>query len=106
MITCYVQYQIDPDKLADFETYARLWMPLVEEFGGTHHGYFLPYESANDLALTLFSFTSLAAYESYRTASLDHPGCQAAYEYARSTGCIKRYDRQFLKPIFPEIAHV
>ena len=99
MITCFVQYELDPNKLAEFETYARLWIPLVEEFGGTHHGYFLPHESKNDLAVTLFSFPSLAAYETYRVSSVDHPGCQAAYEHARTTNCIRRYDRQFLRPI-------
>ena len=61
MITCYVKYQVDPDKIDAFEKYAKLWIPLVERFGGTHHGYFLPHESANDLAVTLFSFPSLSA---------------------------------------------
>ena len=41
-------------------------MVLVPRLGGTHHGYFLPHESPNDLALALFSFPLLAAYEEYR----------------------------------------
>ncbi len=44
MITCYLNYLIDPYKVEEFETYARLWIPLVTKFGGTHHGYFLPHE--------------------------------------------------------------
>ncbi|MEM9161662.1 MAG: NIPSNAP family protein, partial [Cyanobacteria bacterium P01_F01_bin.4] len=63
MITCYLRYTIDPAKVAEFEHYGRLWIPLVEKFGGMHHGYFLPKESANDLAVALFSFPSLSAYE-------------------------------------------
>ncbi len=102
MISCYVRYEIDPDKVAEFETYARMWMPLVARFGGTHHGYFLPHESANDLAVTLFSFPSLAAYEDYRERSLSDPDCQEAYDFARRTGCIRRYDRQFLRPVLPD----
>jgi hypothetical protein len=30
--------------------------------GGTHHGYFLPDEGANNIAYALFSFPSLADY--------------------------------------------
>lgn len=101
MITCYVRYEIDPDKVDEFEDYAKMWMLLVARFGGTHHGYFLPHESANDLAVTLFSFPSLAAYEEYRTKSMADPDCREAYEHARRTGCIRRYDRQFLRPVLP-----
>ena len=42
VITCYLRYIIDPDKVAEFEEYARMWIPLVERFGGRHHDYFLP----------------------------------------------------------------
>ncbi len=99
MITCYVHYEINPDKIEEFEHYARLWIPLIEKFGGQHHGYFLPHESPNDLALCLFSFPSLAVYEQYRTDSMADEGCQQAYAYARETQCIQRYDRHFLRPI-------
>ena len=99
MVTCYLRYRIDPAKIADFDAYARLWIPLVERFGGTHHGYFLPHEGTNDLAVALFSFPSLAAYETYRSESLEDEDCQAAYAFARKTNCIKRYDRQFMRPV-------
>ncbi len=100
MITCYLKYRIDPFKVNEFEKYARMWIPLVNRFGGTHHGYFLPHEGANDIATALFSFDSLAAYENYRNASAADNECQAAYEYARETRCIVRYERSFMKPIF------
>ena len=101
MVTCYVNYRIDPEKVAEFEHYARLWLTLVPRLGGTHHVYFLPHESANDLALALFSFPSLAAYEQYRVRMAADPECQAAYAYAASTKCIIRYDRTFLRPVLP-----
>ena len=63
MITCYLRYIINPARLVEFETYGKMWIPLVEKFGGQHHGYFLPSEGANNVALALFSFPSLAAYE-------------------------------------------
>ncbi|MBB6241058.1 MULTISPECIES: NIPSNAP family protein [unclassified Rhodanobacter] len=100
MVTCYLRYVIDPVRLAEFEHYASLWIPLVARFGGTHHGYFMPSEGANNIALALFSFPSLADYEDYRTRSLADPACQAAFQYARDTACIVSYERSFFRPMF------
>jgi hypothetical protein len=99
MVTCYIRYELDPDRIPEFQTYAERWVPLVNRFGGTHHGYFLPHESASDIAAALFSFPSLAAYETYRKASAEDPDCQRAYEFARETRCIRRHDRSFLRPV-------
>ena len=38
MSTCTLRYVIDPYKLNEFEHYAKLWIPLVNRLGGTHHG--------------------------------------------------------------------
>ena len=73
MITCVVEYVIDPAKTDAFERFARRWMELVDRHGGRHHGYFLPAEGASDKALALFSFPSLAAYEQYRGLFGEHP---------------------------------
>ena len=100
MITCYVTYKLDPYKLKEFELYAKKWIPLVAKFGGTHHGYFLPHEGPNNMAVTLFSFDSLSAYEDYRIASMKDPACIAAYDYAEKTRCIISYKRSFMRPIF------
>ncbi len=100
MITCSLRYEIDPYKLKEFEHYAALWIPLVNRLGGKHHGYFLPHEGANDIALALFSFPSLAAYEAYRAAMAADAECQAAFAYAEETRCILRYERSFMRPMF------
>ena len=100
MVTCYLRYVIDADRLAEFEHYAKLWIPLVEKLGGKHHGYFLPSEGASNIALALFTFPSLAAYEAYRTKSFADPGCLAAFEFAKKTNCIVSYERSFLRPVF------
>lgn len=100
MITCSLRYEIDPYKLKEFEHYATLWIPLVNRLGGKHHGYFLPHEGANDIALALFSFPSLAAYEVYRGAIAADAECQAAFAYAEETRCILRYERSFMRPMF------
>jgi NIPSNAP len=100
MITCYLRYVIDPSKVKEFEHYGKLWIPLVEKFGGKHHGYFLPAEGANNIALALFTFPSLASYEQYRTKSFSDPECLAAFKYAEETKCIVSYERSFLRPVF------
>ena len=106
MIACHVRYVIDADHIAEFETYAKMWIPLVEKFGGRHHGYFLPSEGANNVALCLFSFASLAAYETYRIASQADADCQAALRYARETRCVLSYERSFFRPVLGERADV
>lgn len=100
MITCYLRYIIDPYKLKEFEYYGKLWIPLVERFGGKHHGYFLPSEGASDVALAMFSFPSLAEYEQYRQRAAQDPDCQAAFKYAEDTRCFLSYERSFFRPMF------
>lgn len=100
MVTCYLRYIIDPFKLKEFESYGKVWIPLVEKFGGKHHGYFLPAEGANNVALAMFTFPSLALYEEYRTKSLQDPECLAAFKYAEETRCIISYERSFFRPVF------
>lgn len=100
MITCYLKYIIDPYKLEEFEIYAKKWIPLVNKFGGNHHGYFLPHEGANNVALALFSFPSLAEYERYRSDSMKNNECIEAFKYATDTKCIVSYERTFMRPVF------
>ena len=100
MITCYLKYVIDPYKVNEFEHYAKLWIPLVNKFGGQHHGYFLPSEGASNIALALFTFPSLSEYEAYRVKSVDDAECIDAFKYAEETRCIISYERSFLKPVF------
>lgn len=100
MITCYLRYIIDPFKVAEFEAYGKMWIPLVEKFGGQHHGYFLPHEGANDVALAMFSFPSLASYEVYRAEAANDLECMAAMEYYRQTKCFVSYERTFMRPVF------
>jgi hypothetical protein len=102
MITIHLRYQIDPDQIDVFTDYAERWIRLVNRLGGDHHGYFLPAEGDNDEAFALFTFPSLADYERYRTAAETDAECIEAYELARSTGCIRRYERRFQRPVFAQ----
>lgn len=102
MITCVVEYVIDPSKIAEFERFGARWMELVERHGGTHHGYFLPSEGASDEALALFSFESLAAYEQYRTLFGVDPDFVAIDRFRDESGCVVRYRRTFMRPLLPD----
>ncbi len=99
MITCSLTYVIDPYKVDDFETYAKVWIHLVTKLGGTHHGYWFPHEGANNIAYCHFSFPSLAAYEDYRERMAADAECQAAYDFAEKTRCIVSYERNFTRPV-------
>ena len=101
MITCVVDYVIDPAKLADFERFASRWMQLVNQHGGDHHGYFLPAEGSSDRALALFTFPSLAAYEQYRRGFGVDPEFAEADRIRDESGCVVRYDRTFMRPLLP-----
>ncbi len=99
VITCVVEYTIDPGKVEAFERFAQAWIRLVNQHGGTHHGYFLPGEGASDRAIALFSFPSLADYETYRTRFGTDPDFIAADKIRDDSGCVLRYDRSFMRPL-------
>ena len=82
------------------------WTILVDRHGGCHHGYFLPSEGANDCALALFSFESLAAYEQHRKGFGIDPEFIEADRIRDETGCVIRYDRTFMRPLLPDAAEV
>ena len=105
MITCVVEYVIDPAKIDAFERFGRRWMELVDSHGGLHHGYFLPAEGASDKALALFSFPSLAAYEQYRALFGSDPDFIEADRIRDESGCVLRYERTFMRPLLPSATY-
>lgn len=99
MITCHVKYVIDPYQLAEFEAYAKAWISVVQRLGGSHHGYFLPSEGASNIAYCLFSFPSLAHYETYRQEALGDPQSVALVASVMEKKFILSYERSFLRPL-------
>ena len=117
MITCFLRYTIDPDKLAEFEHYAQVWMRLIEKYGGRHHGYFVPGDGATEsfsaafsfpgvgeegpgnIAVALFSFPSVEAYEAYRREVRNDPECLAVTSHYEQTNCFTKYERTFMKAV-------
>lgn len=99
-VTCLIRYVVNRDKVDDFEEYGKMWIRLVNRLGGTHHGYLLPYEGADNIAYALFTFPSLASYEEYRMTIRVDKDCQEAFALAKSSGCILNSERTFLRPVF------
>jgi hypothetical protein len=99
MVTCVIQYELDPYRIADFEQYATAWPPVIERCGGRLTGYYLPKEGANDYALALIDFDSLADYEKYRERLAADPDAQANLAHSRRTECIRAERRSFLRRV-------
>ena len=73
MITCFIRYQIDPFKVAEFEQYARNWGQAIPRNGADLVGYFAPHEGSATTAYGVYNIDSLAAYEAYRTRLREDP---------------------------------
>jgi NIPSNAP len=99
MITCVIQYTLDPHRIDDFEKYAVTWTPIIQRCGGALTGYYLPKEGANDFAIALIDFKSLAEYEQYRIRLAADPDAKANREHALDTRCILAERRSFLRKV-------
>jgi hypothetical protein len=51
--------------------------------------------------MALFSFPSLAAYETYRKRFGVDPDFVAADRIRDESGCVLRYERTFMRPLLP-----
>jgi len=101
MISCVLEYRIDRAREAEFERWCRMWLRLIPKFGGVHHGYFLPSEGASDVALGIFSFDSLAAYERYRSAAAEDDEALAATRFRDERAGVLGWKRSFFRPLLP-----
>jgi hypothetical protein len=99
MITCCIQYTLDPRQLGAFEEYATRWPPIIERCGGQLVGYYLPKEGANNFALALIDFPSLADYEIYRQRLADDPDARQNVADVTAAGSILVESRSFLRRV-------
>lgn len=118
MFTCFIRYSVEPDRLGEFREYAHAWISLIRKYGGTHHGYFVPGSSADILpdptfsfpglgtqgpphiAVALFSFPGIEAYDAYRRDVAEDAACKAATARFNEAPCFSSYERTFLVPMF------
>jgi hypothetical protein len=111
-IVCHIRYELDLEKLAQFEEYARAWIELIERYGGVHHGYLLPSgrgpaapvsfpgigrEAPDNVAIASFSFPDEASYLAYRRDVSADPDCARAERLLRESGCVTAYERGFMR---------
>jgi hypothetical protein len=97
MITCLIQYEIDPFKVEAFNEYARNWGEAIPRCGADLIGYFAPYEGSATTAYGIYNIESLAAYEAYRERLRNDPLGRRNYEFAKAEQFIRREDRIFCK---------
>jgi hypothetical protein len=118
MFTCFIRYKVDLEKIDEFKEYAFTWMTLIEKYGGTHHGYFIPggsedllpeakfsfpdlgIEGSAKIAVALFSFPNVEVYEKYRHEVPEDPECQRITARFNENKSFTKYERSFLIPIF------
>lgn len=98
-ITCFIRYELDPFKRAEFAAYARAWGEIIPRCGGHLIGYFLPHEGSNCEAWGLIGFDSLAAYEQYRQRLKSDPQAQANFGFAARERFILREERRFTEAV-------
>lgn len=96
MLTCVIQYEIEPTKHAQFATYARNWGTAIPRCGADLVGYFAPKEGSSTRAYGIYHIESLAAYEAYRARLAQDPLGRENYAFAQAEGFIRREDRTWL----------
>ncbi len=97
MLTCVIQYRIDPNKHAAFGHYARNWGQAIPRCGAGLIGYFAPHEGSNTLAYGIYNIPSLAAYEVYRKGLRADPRGQENYAFAMREKFIVSEERTYLR---------
>lgn len=97
MITCFIRYDLDPNRLDLFDEYARRWGQAIPECGAELIGYFSPYEGSATTAYGVYSLKDLAAYEAYRARLKAHPLGRENFDFARREQFIRHEDRLFLR---------
>ncbi|WP_253958292.1 NIPSNAP family protein [Rhizobium sp. WYJ-E13] len=113
-VTCEVRYRLDPGKRTEFEAYAEVWVQLIERYGGTHHGYFMPREKPEgaglsfpgagadgegNIAIALFTFPDEETYLGYRASVAADPDSIAANARFGADPPFRSYERLFLRPL-------
>ena len=96
-ITCFIRYEIDPSKKAEFEEYSRTWGQVIPSCGADLIGYYAPHEGSSTIAYGVYNIGSLAEYEAYRERLAKHPNGNANYEFSQKNNFLLKEDRTFLR---------
>jgi hypothetical protein len=101
LITLFLRYTIDPNKLPDIAKYAADEQVPIRESGGRILGYFMPtdFAGATNEAIGLIDFPSLAEYEAYRAKLAAHPLHKGYVEKLESTGALISIHRSIVQRV-------
>jgi hypothetical protein len=101
LITLFLRYTINPNKLSDIAKYAAYEQIPIRESGGKILGYFMPtdFAGATNEAIGLIDFPSLAEYEIYRAKLAAHPLHKSYVEVLESTGALISIDRSIVQRV-------
>jgi hypothetical protein len=101
MITLFLRYTIDPNKLSDIAKYSADEQIPIRESGGKILGYFMPtdFAGATNEAIGLIDFPSLAEYEIYRARLAAHPLHKKCVEVLESTGALLSIHRSLVQRV-------
>jgi hypothetical protein len=106
MITLYLRYTIDPNKISNFAEYAAVEQIPIRESGGIILGYFLPTDFAGPTneGFGLIDFPSLTDYEVYRAKLAAHPLHTQNAAKLESTGALLSIKRSLIRRVDPKEA--
>jgi hypothetical protein len=101
LITLFLRYTIDPNKLSDIAKYSADEQIPIRESGGKILGYFMPtdFAGATNEAIGLIDFPSLAEYEIYRAKLAAHPLHKKYVEVLQSTGALLSIHRSLVQRV-------
>jgi hypothetical protein len=99
MITLFLRYTVNPNKIRDFRTYVDAEFDPIRRCGGQVIGYFTPTEFAGPTneACGLIDFDSLAAYEQYRAALAKDPAHKTNAATLEESGAIVSVNRSLVQ---------
>lgn len=99
VLTLCIRYTLNPNKLADFTSYAEAEAGPIRRSGGQIVGYFLPTDFAGptNQAIGLIDFRTLADYEQYRSVLANDPEHQKNAARLVESGVILSMDRSIIQ---------
>lgn len=103
MYTLFLHYTLDPNKLADWKTYAEAEIGPIARAGGKSINYFAPTDFAGDTA-EAFAFIdvgTMAEYEAYRTKLAADPKHKQYAAKLQASGVIRSVYRAIIQRIEP-----
>jgi hypothetical protein len=101
MLTLLIRYSINPNKIADFKAYVAAELGPIRQSGGDTLGYFLPTDFAGPTneAFGLIRFSTLAAYEKYRSILASDPEHQKNVARLEENGSVLATHRSIVRQV-------